>query len=74
MDAAKAELGCEDPRVARHNEVFDVAITGLADLVRLSPHDEMERMIAARSSPPMRPPWTATGARAPRTSSTGART
>ena len=48
MDAAKAELGGEDPRVARHDEVFDTAITGLADLVRMSPHDEMERMIAAQ--------------------------
>jgi hypothetical protein len=48
MDEAEAELGSEDPRVARHNELFDVAITGLADLVRLSPHDELERMIAAQ--------------------------
>ena len=48
MDAVEADLGGTDPRVARHNEVFDAAITGLADLVRISPHDEMERMIAAQ--------------------------
>jgi hypothetical protein len=46
MDEAEAEFGPQDPRVARHDELFDVAINSLADLVRLSPHDEIERMVA----------------------------
>jgi hypothetical protein len=48
MDEAEAEFGAQDPRVVRHNELFDFAITGLADLVRVSPHDEIERMVAAQ--------------------------
>ena len=48
MDAAKAELGGANSRAAWHNELFDTAIGGLADLVRMSPHDEMERMVAAQ--------------------------
>ena len=48
MDAYQADLGCQDPRVAQHEELFDVAIDGLANLVRMSPHDEIERMLAAQ--------------------------
>lgn len=48
MDAYQADLGDQDPRVAQHEELFDVAIDGLANLVRMSPHDEIERMLAAQ--------------------------
>jgi len=48
MDAYQADLGHEDSRVAQHEELFDVAIDGLANLVRMSPRDEIERMLAAQ--------------------------
>jgi hypothetical protein len=48
MDAAEAELGHQDPRVAQHDEVYDVAINGLANVLRMSPHDQVERMLAAQ--------------------------
>jgi hypothetical protein len=46
MDAYEAEHGPQDPHAARHDELFDLGITGLANVVRMSPHDELERMLA----------------------------
>jgi hypothetical protein len=46
MDAYEAEHGPQDPRAAQYDELFDLGITGLANAVRMSPHDQVERMLA----------------------------